>query len=559
MRRINSLLNIIMDYGLIAWGAAAVVWFVIVSTLSNGISCDEGFYLMGYLHGQNIEGHASDFHAIVRALCSPFADDDIMVYRYLRLILNVFAIIIFAISSFWWLSKKKGLSVSRWLYYPMIALAGAMSFTFAAPTISYDSLEVIITLFSFSMLFIQLTTSRNWLRWLSALGVGFFQWFAIANYPSAGICLTILLVIAYFIESGKEKWKDIIGFFVGIGVAIIIFHLYVHNLGAWFSNIYKIIISTFTETSMSRHDSGSLISGMLMTAGKQALLLIPIVIVSTLFYAKVPLKEWVLWAFTICICLFLLSFRKVYELRGTLMLIPVAIMLGKALANPQVKVGRYLCSKDFWLAFVFVAIPFAGIFGTNQAIMRKNIIFTAFWLVAYFLLTNKLDISKVRRLHLIVVVLLMAGYIYLGNFQRYQYYYTPRSSKYELEGATRMQDIKVSDYQRQYYADLIDSLQVAGCKPGDRYIAFEEDLMAVYLAGGYIEGALPYHWWQYTKMDGKAPTAFVLFKSEENNVIEHFKSADWDFPAAYRRMEMRQAAENMGDELRTVIYVRLTE
>ena len=558
----KDFLNRILHYGILAWLAAGVVWYVIVSTLADGISCDEGYYLMGYLRGQNIDGQGSDFHSIVRALCSAFYDEDIMVFRYMRLVLNSLAIIAFALSSYWWLSKKKGLTISRWAYYPMVALAGAMSFTFAAPTISYDSLEETIALFAASMLFVQLSSDRGWVKSLAAIGLGLFLWFGIINYPPAGVCLLVLFAILFFMEYGQGKWSGIASVTVGFTLAFLIQHLCVHDLRYWFPEVEKMFISFFTETSHSHHDSSSLVSGMLLTIGKQALILLPVAALSFLFYWKVRLPEWLNWGMVIALCLFLLTYRHVYELRGTLMLIPVALMLGKVLASitlteEEKRFQFSIFNFQFLITLlIFIAIPFAGVFGTNQAIMRKAIIFTPFWLLAYYILSTQLKENKIHRLTLLYLALLFAGYIYLGNFQRYQYYYTPRSSKHELVGASRQQSIKISQYQQEYYRDLLDSLRLAGCQPGDRYIAFEEDLMAVYLAGGYIEGRLPYHWWQYTEIPREAPKAFILFKSEEEEVLHHFESARWQFPEAYRRMEMRQAAENMGDNLRTVIYVR---
>ena len=80
--------------------------------------------------------------------------------------------------------------------------------------------------------------------------------------------------------------------------------------------------------------------------------------------------------------------------------------------------------------------------------------------------------------------------------------------------------------------------------------------MAVYLAGGFIDGRLPYHWWQYKEFEKEPPKAFIFFKNEEVDVLEYFKLAGWGFPEDYRRMELRKMSENMGDELRTVIYVK---
>lgn len=100
MQRIKQFISFVLKYGILAWMATAVVWYLIVTTLHRGISCDEGYYLMGYLKGQTIGGQASDFHALVRALCGSFSDDNIMVFRYVRLVMNVMALVLFALSSF---------------------------------------------------------------------------------------------------------------------------------------------------------------------------------------------------------------------------------------------------------------------------------------------------------------------------------------------------------------------------------------------------------------------------------------------------------------------------
>ena len=556
MQKINRLADFVLKYGILAWMAVALVWYLIVSTLHKGISCDEGYYLMGFLRNQGIEGQATDFHFITRALCRPFPDDDIMVFRYIRLILNGIALLAFALSSYEWLSRKKGLAVPRWTYYPMVALAGAMSFTFAAPTLSYDSLEVIIALLATSLLFVQFVSDKGWVRFLAAFGVGFFLWFAFTNYPPAGACLTILFVVLYWLENEKRKWKDVLFAFFGLVLALVVNHLLVHDLRQWLSEMTRVVVATFTETSQSGHDSGSLVSGMLRTVGKLILIMVPTVVALTLVFRKIHFPEWLLWGVTFVLCAVLLVVRKVYDLHGTLFIFPVAMVLAKVLAQPNIKIVKFLISKGMWVVLVFMAVPLAGVFGTNQAIMNKAVIFAPFWLMAFYLLMAQSKQETDDRLVLLYLAMLFAGYVYMGNFQRYHYYYTPRSSKYEVEGASRPQRIKVSQYQQEYYRDVLDSLYSAGCMPGDLYMAFGENQMAVYLAGGYVDGRLPYHWWQYKVFENKAPMAFVLFKAEEMDVINHFKHAGWGFPDDYRRMEMRKMSENMGEELRTVIYVR---
>ena len=554
MQRIKKLADWGLRYGVLAWMAVIFVWYIITSTLRNGVSCDEGYYLLGYLRNQSVEGIGTDFHAIVRAVGRSFPDDDIMVFRYIRYCLNLLAIIFFAVSSYEWLSRKKNLQMSRWAYYPMIALAGAMSFTFAAPTISYDSIELIIALSAASFLFIMFASGKNLVRTLGAFFTGFLLWFACTNYPPAGVCIAILFVVAYLLEVEEKKWSHLLAVMFGGLLAIVISHFFIHDMRIWFSEIYKVFIATFTEKSMSRHDAGSLVSVMLITVAKALLVLVPAVVVFTLMYKRIKVNDSIQWTIVLLLSAVLLAVRQVYELRGILYLLPIALMSAKVFAQMGFSLKRFLLSKEAIMLVVLIAIPFAGVFGTNQPILKKAIIFVPFWLVAFFCLSSMLIDGKSNRLNLLFVVLLMAGYVWLGNFQRYHYYYTPRSSKYEIVGASRPQKVLVSQYQQAYYKDLLDALQASGCKPGDKYMAFGENQMAVYLAGGFIDGRLPYHWWQYKVFERKAPKAFILFKNEEEGVIDHFQKADWGFPENYKRIEMRQMSQNMGEEYKTVIY-----
>lgn len=556
MQGLKRLFGWAVKYGASAWLAVTIVWYLIVSTLRNGISCDEGYYLLGFLREQSIQSVGTDFHAVVRALCHSFPDDQIMVFRYLRVFLNGIAILFFAGTSYEWLFRKKGLEISRWAYYPMVLLAGAMSFTFATPTISYDSLELIIALSAASFLFILFTSRKEAVKTIGAFGVGFLLWFACTNYPPAGVCIVILFMIAYFLEVEDKKWMHLLAAILGGLTAIVISHFFIHDMKVWFSEISKVFVATITQESMSNHDAGSLVSVMLITIAQVFLVLVPVVGLFTLLFKRFHVSDTIQWIVVLLFCAVLLVVRKVYELRGLLYLIPVALMLAKVLAQPGFSLKRFFLSKETYLVLVLIAIPFAGVFGTNQPILSKAIIFVPFWLLAFICLSALLTDGMDERLSLLFVVLLMAGYVWQGNFQRYHYYYTPRSSKYEIVNASRPQEVLVSQYQQEYYRDLLDTLKASGCKPGDKYMAFGENQMAVYLAGGYIDGRLPYHWWQYRIAEKEAPKAFIFFKNEEDGVISYFRDAGWGFPEEYERKEMRQMSQNMGDDLQTVLYVK---
>ena len=416
MQGLKGILNQAMKHGAFAWIAVILVWYLILSTLRNGISCDEGYYLLGYLRKQSIQDVGSDFHAIVRAMSRSFTDDSIMVFRNLRIILNLIAIILFAGSSFEWLSRRKKLRISKWAYYPMVLLAGAMSFTFATPTISYDSLEVILAMSAASFLFEFFAHDKNLFRIICAFVVGSLLWFACTNYPPAGVCLVILFVAAYSLEVREKKWSHLLVAFLGVMAAIVISHFFIHDMKVWFSEMSKLFVSTFTEKSQSNHDAGSLVSVMFITVGQTLLMFVPLVVLFTLIYKRIHVSEKIQWVVTLLLCILVIVVRQLYELHGLLFLVPIALVLAKVIAQPGSRLKDFLTSRDAFLVLILLAIPFAGVFGTNQPILNKAIIFTPFWLLAFSCLSTLLETESNERLILVFIAMLMAvsaAYVFL--------------------------------------------------------------------------------------------------------------------------------------------------
>ena len=250
-----------------------------------------------------------------------------------------------------------------------------------------------------------------------------------------------MFIVVHWCENEEGTWKGVLLALVGMAVAVIVQHFFVYDFGKWCSDMAKMFVATFTEKSKSGHDSGSLVSAMLLTIGKLLLIFVPLVLVVTLLLKKVALPKWLRFAIVLLICAVSLVVRGIYHLYGTLLLFPVALMLAEVLSRPGSKIGESLFNKDMLVVLAFVAIPLAGVFGTNQAVMNKAIIFAPFWLLAYFLLSTKVEAKHTVGLNLVFMVMLFAGYVYLGNFQRYHYYYTPRSSKCEFVGVLRLQKV----------------------------------------------------------------------------------------------------------------------
>lgn len=539
------------DPALFAWVAVVGIFGLILTTLHKGVSCDEGYYLMGYLQNQEIGPNSTDFHNIVKLLGKPFPDNDIMVFRYMRL-LFIPALIFFSWASYRWLTSRCGLHVRYYQVAPFVFLAGAWSYTFAAPTISYDHLQTVFYLLALSFFFSHIVSGKKIHKILLSIALGFVLWFGFANYPPSGVCLIVLLFIWYLIEYRKVYWRDLLSALFGLFLAMALYHLSIHDVKDLFSVLGKTFVSVFTDKSMSRHDAGGLISSLLKVIVEFLTYLLPVLALSWLINVKVKLPKMVQVLFAIALMAVALVCRRIYKLEGVVPLIPVVWMLGKVLANSDER-KSFLIASNIVPFIILLGLPIAGIFGSNQDLVTKAVMFVPFWIVAFFMLVVCSDAVD-RNVEWVLVVLLFAGYVYLGNFSRYHYYYTPRSSKKELVGVVRSQRVLVSAYQQEYFKDVCELIRTKTGKDNPKYLGFGENQITGYFAGGYFNGGLVYHWWQYKYCDEERPDLFILFKNEEQDVINEFGKFPWEFPEQYERTEMRKMSENMSDDLNTVIY-----
>jgi hypothetical protein len=531
-----------------------LVYFTIIATLNRGISCDEGYYLLGYLRQQSLGNVSNEFHYIIQFMASQFNIENVCFFRAIRLILNIVALLFFSISSYKWIKYRFNFQLSPILYYSLIFLAGAMSFTYAAPTISFDHLQQIFYLSIVSMLFYVLSNIKRIWKLSCSIVLGFLLVFSIVNYIPSGILLIAAITIILFIEGREAKITISVFVIIGFIVGLLFYHFRIHNL---IDVIYNLQTLMKVESSgVAKHDSASLIYEMIVAIGKLLLLYIPVLGIVTLIQ-RLNLSHIIVLLFYFALALILILFRQVYNLEGLLFFFPIAILFGLFFKDKN-QFKKFLLSKDSMLMLIFIALPFMGIFGTNQQIYAKILLFLPFWMISFILLLSQFKNGSSitpRYITGVFVVLLVAGYFYLGNFSRFQYYYTPRSSKKPFVENIRYKSILVSNYQQSYYHDIYDTLKMHGFRENDEILAFGENQIAVYLAGGYFHGGLVYHGHQYAPIPKGKAQFLILFKNEEAPVTEMLKSSAWNFPASYNRIEMRAMSENMNDNLhKTIIY-----
>lgn len=554
---LKKIVEIVFSFNAFALFTTIIVYFLIISTLNQGISCDEGFYLMGYLHNQSLGGFISNYADIVRSITPQGLEESIMVYRFERLALFLVSIILFALSLYKWLKQSYVVSISKVQFYSLVLLSGAMSYTFASPTISYDSIQTIVYLLTFSFLFLGETSTNRGIANVLYLISGAVSIIGVLNYFPSGLFLIGLMGVWIFLRSDTEKLQKLFFYGVGIGSSLALYHFLVRDLIEYAGSAYDTIVKVFTEKSASGHDSAGLIKSFAVRFG-WFLMWIPVVYLFSLLLKKVKINKTSSLILMGAITLFLLLYRKLYVVYAPIFFIPIALLFAELVAEKTFSLKNTTDKRKLIIIALLILLPFFGVFGTNQNMYAKMLIFMPFWLIVFFVFLFKVKHLYVAQASvLLMIVLLFAGYVYLGNFSRYHYYYTPRSSRFPIENMVRKQKVTVSRYQQAYYKELADALKVNGAGKGDAYLAFGENQMAVYLMGGYVAGNLPYHWFQYKPENSpdERPKFFILFKNEEQNVINLLKNTGWNFPQAYNRWEMRAMSENMDqEELKTVIY-----
>lgn len=561
--QLNKVKNIIFNIDIWALLALLMVIGLVLFTLPNGVSCDEGFYLMSYQPGQTTNGFMTDFGHIVKAITPTVWSQNIMVYRIERLVLSIISFLFFAYSLRVWLKKKTAITMSSLLFYSIVLLACFQSYTFAAPTISYDSIQLVVYLFSFSFFFL-LSNTRNYLSQISyLLLMGIFSTIGVFNYPPSGLFLIATLTLLLWIEYPLSRWQWTVFYFIGLLSGVMAYHILVSDVLVYITSLYHTIIEVFTVVSASRHDAGGLMNSLLFYIGG-FLLFVPLIV---LFYllSKCAANKRIASILLGVTVLFFLLYRNIYtQLYAPIYFVPIALLIAFSLPQNIRNIKKTIWRKEGKLIFIiilFTLIPFLAVFGTNQTLYAKMLMFVPFWLIPFFLLYTKIPQKNIQfGIVLIYLTISFAGYVYLGNFSRYHYYYTPRSAKQTLTNTFIKSSVKFSPYQKQYFDELADTLRAYGAKPQDRYMAFGENQMIVFLMNGLLEGRLPYHPHQYRKISDIPPQFLILFKREEDREVNHLKDGKWNFPKQYKRIEMRPMAENMDEEeLKTIIYIRKTD
>jgi hypothetical protein len=167
-----------------------------------------------------------------------------------------------------------------------------------------------------------------------------------------------------------------------------------------------------------------------------------------------------------------------------------------------------------------------------------------------FLEFNRADGGlKLAKYQYILLVTVSIVFVFQGFLKHPHYNYSIKRSKYPIENAVRLNHIKVSKYQKDFYERGINALANQGFKPGNRVLAFYETYLLVYAAGGYAADGLTYWAYNFTSDRSNIPDTKINFiiidESEIELMTDFLSSTDWEFPESYSRTVLGTDGHNL--------------
>ncbi|MDT8394532.1 MAG: hypothetical protein RQ761_11865 [Bacteroidales bacterium] len=533
-----------------------VLYPLIFWSVNKGVSIDEGYYLLGYLGGQDLGPGTTDFHRIVRTIFFFIPEDNVLMFRWVRVVLTILLLLLFHFTALRWLEGQYGRFINRGLYYGMSLLAGTLCFAYASPVIYYDNMQLMAYLLVFSLLFAGLNVQHGAVKFLSFAGAGFVMVFGLANYPPSGmllIGLIFLLTGIYAYPAGRKMlltWTALLG---GLAAGAIIYSMVIHNLMEFFREALWAYANS-AKAPKAKYDAGGqwlIIGKYFMGMLKVYLPLLGLGIVYFLLaYRKLVHRMLLNFLFGLILLV------AAYRLSGwfsNILLLPALLLLANAGIQMVAGRERFRLSKNFIFALLLMALPLLAVAGSNQRLEMKMVYFMPFWALAYFILLAEFKkhfaTERIPVWHTAFIIVFFVVFAAQGFLKHIHYNYSIKRSRYLVENAKRFTNIGVSEYQCDFYETGIRQLKKAGFKPGGEVLAFYETFMLVYMAGGYVPHRLTYSAEFFVNDRDNIPpekAGYIIIDEYQVPMLTHFLAGSgWDFPISYNVVELGTDGHNL--------------
>lgn len=555
----NNKVDIFLGY---LFSIVTIAIFIFIAIfLNRGTSCDEGYYLMGYLPGSPSNG-VSDFHTIVKTLFCWLGPDPSLGLRWVRYLLTIVLLGCFAHSSYNFLKERYRIIIPSIQYYSLVFLSGSLSFCLASPVLYYDSIQMLLYLAAFSILF-RVCYVHGIVRYVLLVFLGCILVFACMNYLPSGILLIVALLFLGLVFS-IMKCKDIVVVFVGLLLGSLIYHLCFGAIDSWLMRVLGSMNAN--EDSKIGHEKSNLLNILFeYLSHLGVVLLVSFLACGGIYYyfcKKRQNRSWVLLLTIIGLILLTLIIIKPARLGIFCLFVPIGMLFAEKV------VERNMRGKESWMQFLFVVImillPSAAVFGTNQAIKMKEIMFVPFIVIAFVSLL-KTESAIVRQGYTIMCFVLMCALcVMCGYFNHYHYYYSLAKNEYceNLEGCPRFNKILVSKSQKEFIERTQNELSSHGFCEGDKVLAFLDNLTVAYCVGAHVACDLSYGLdFLLAEKDFVMDSTvryYLLNKMNIEPLTNVLKYSNIDFPDGFERIELGIYADGRlpRPDYESVLFVR---
>ncbi len=549
----NRLQNIV---GLFILLLSISLYIWLYNILNTGASWDEGFHLMGYLKQQPIGNFISDFWYIVRGVFPWLSDDPIMELRYIRYILGLFSIVLFAYSSHRWLVIKLGQRISPLLYMPLVLFSSILTFQFASPTLYYDNIQSIIYILVFSFYFLFVSIQKKTIKYIFLILIGFFSLFGLFNYLPSGLLLILIIGILFLLDYQIVKqhtkiYLVILHFSIGFFIAVLYYNFCIHNIANKIDLTIRALNQIGTNTA-DPHSNISLLINLKNYIIQILKLYIPIVVflVLILFLLrkisqithKYINREYLRYIVFGCIILIFscILFRYTHSFGNNLLILS---FLPYMLFLLVYKSYKFTCN-DFATLFLLFLIPIAGQFGTDLNMSRKLVFFVPLWTLIFGYLLGKTKSSSYKLFFTAIFCLVYGFNIYnIGSIYQVSVYTNPKLKEFRptetMNTAKRGRNIRVTKYYKDRFNDIQNILIKEGFKEGDILMIFDSNTMIAYFSGAYLPTPLTYSFSGYIGQYGKLHNYIVIFDKEVGALRSYCKSLGVNLDLDYTFYPMR--------------------
>lgn len=553
----NRSKNINILYILILFGLALSQYAIIAIILNRGISCDEGYYLLGYLPNSPKIG-VSDFHQIVFTLFGSFyGDTPDMFLRIVRYVWTIIASFVFALGFRHFLLERYQIN-ALWII-PIISLSAAISFCFASPILYYDNIQMLLYLMLFAAFF-GAYRHKNAIKLLCGFVMGLLSIFLLTNHlPSGILAMVAIVVLGVILFQGDGRiW---ISFIIGVLVSTILYHFCFTPIPDWINRVDLSL--QIAKSSGTQHDNGSLIFGMLIHLAKLLGLMVATGgiygLLQYLLYKQGGKVEKIgIWV--VRTLLMLLTFILVYKLKWSLGIYIFYAIFSIALVDVWINAESrpHIKMADVLFEIALLLIPFAAVFGTNMPLHIRSLMFIPFWLSALVIILRHQP--KIRHFYMIWSVIISVEIVLLmAVMDRYEYYGSPHKAACVLMDTPRLNDIYVTKTEKEYFENVYRQLVKSGFKPGDAILSSDENYIGVYAAGGVAAGGLHYDLGQLCcdprSVDIPAPQFIIMYHRYYDKMF-NFAHNIWGFPEEYDSIELGEFSTTLPNDCFSTLYVR---